>query len=91
MLNKIIIKQIMNQLLEDTFFATFIIYKFTIEKRKQDYEIIVTAILNNNVTTINKIYKIRVKNWVQMLTGYEYAKDKIRKILIEEIDKDTTY
>lgn len=91
MLNKIIIKQIMNQLLEDAFFATFIIHTFTIEKRENDYEIEITAILRERFRRVSKTYKIRVKNWIQMIVGYEHAKDDIRKVLIDDIDKDTIH
>lgn len=85
MLNRILLKAITKQLLDDISYATFVLPIFEIKKEENEYKIKITALLNKSNVSISKERTIRVKNWVQLLVGYEYQKELLRKSLIENI------
>lgn len=88
MLNRILIKAITKQLLDDISYATFITSIFNIKKEENEFKIIITALLYKNNVAISKVRTIRVKNWVQLLVSYEYQKEILRKSLIDNITED---
>ncbi len=87
MLNKILIKMIMNQLLKDTFMLTFIEHTYAIEHKGMYFEITINATLNEGTVLINKYKKIRVENWVELITEYKELKNDLEYVLIENIGK----
>ena len=79
MINKILIKQIIKQLLKDVSELTTKIFSYSIEKENTYYKIIILAISNKNRTTISKKKTLRIDTWIQLLTNYKEIKDNIEK------------
>lgn len=88
MINKILIKQIINQLVRDISELTRTILSYSIEKENTYYKIIIVAISNKDRTTITKEKTIRIDNWIQLITNYKEIKDNIKKDLIINIKED---
>lgn len=88
MINKILIKQIIKQLLKDVSELTTKIFSYSIEKENTYYKIIILAISNKNRTTISKKKTLRIDTWIQLLTNYKEIKDNIEKELIVRIEED---
>lgn len=88
MLNKILIEMILKQLLKDVFRLTFIITTYNIENKKGYYEITINATLSRRILTISKSRKIRIENWVELITGYTHIKDMLQKELVENIKEE---
>ena len=89
MLNIVLIKAILEQLLEDTFSSTSILPTYTIKnvnyKLVKKWEIEINTLLIENNLIINKKNKIVVNNWVQLMLGYEQLKQRLKQNLIENI------
>ncbi len=89
MLNRVLIKAILEQLLEDTFSSTSILPTYTIKnvnyKLVKKWEIEINTLLIENNLIINKKNKIVVNNWVQLMLGYEQLKQRLKQNLIENI------
>lgn len=88
MLNKILIKMIIEQLLKDTFYLTFIETTYIIKNKKTYFEIIINATLNKKTVLINKYKQIRVKNWVELITNYNNIREKLKIDLIDNIREE---
>ena len=89
MLNRVLIKAILEQLLEDTFSSTSILPTYTIKnvnyKLVKKWEIEINTLLIENNLIINKKNKIVVDNWVQLMLDYEQLKQRLKQNLIENI------
>ncbi len=88
MLNKILIKMIIEKLLKDTFCLTFIKTTYIIKNRKTYFKIIVNATLNQNTVSINKYRTIKVESWVELITNYNNIREKLRIDLIDNIREE---
>ena len=91
MLNKILINQIINNLLRDVFYTTDITYAYEIKDKKTFYEITITAFLRSDHTILTKYKTIRIKNWVELIIGYDNLKQRIKSFLIDNIKEEICY
>ena len=67
MINKILIKQIIKQLLKDVSELTTKIFSYSIEKENTYYKIIILAISNKNRTTISKKKTLRITKRLKII------------------------
>ncbi len=88
MLNKMLIKMIIERLLKDIFCLTFIKATYIIKNRKTNFEIIVNATLNQNTVSVNKYRIIRIESWVELITNYNNIREKLRIDLIDNIREE---
>lgn len=86
MLNKFLVKMIMNELLDEAFCATFIKYEYALDKECKVVQIKVKLREGNRI--IEKYYRFSIRNWVNLITNYDYLKKSIRKNLVDNINKD---
>lgn len=85
-LNKILVKMIIKELLDDAFCRTFINYNYIFDK---EYETIqIKAVLKKQNRVVEKYYKFHIRNWVNLINNYDYLKRDITRELIENIDKN---
>lgn len=85
MISKIIIKMIMNELLNEVFYMYMIKFYYHIKNKNKNYEITVTASYKNQQTMITKYEIIHIKNWIELLVNYNNIKLKLRNSLAENI------
>lgn len=88
MLNKILIKMIMKQLIKDITELTFIYCTYDIKGKKLNYEIKITALLQKSNITIIKHKTIRIENWIELITNYENIRKKLRDELVDKIKEE---
>lgn len=88
MLNKILIKMIMKELLEDTFMLTFIKPTYDIEKKGKYYKITIIATLTENTIVSTKYTKLSIENWVELIISYGDIKKRLSHILIDNLKED---
>lgn len=88
MLNRILIKMTIEQLLKDVFELTLMDYSYKIEKRIIGYEITIKASLTEGSRTISKYKKARIDNWVQLMSGYIELKKQLKRIFIDELKEE---
>lgn len=85
MINKILIKAIIEELLKDTFLATFIMPTYAIKRRHKNWRIEINALLVENNLAIEKTDKITVSSWVKLMLQYSTIKQRLEQNLIKNI------
>lgn len=85
-LNKILVKMIIKELLDDVFCRTFINYNYIFDKEYESIQI--KAVLKKQNRVVEKYYKFYIRNWVNLINNYDYLKRDITRELIENIDKN---
>ena len=88
MLNRMLIKQIMNKLLDDIFSQYDTIYAYQIKNKKTFFEIVITAYINKDHSTLSKYKTVRIKSWVELIIGYNFWKEKIKIALVDNIKEE---